>query len=50
MMGEAAVQLILQLQKRTDTISGQRIVLKTKLMVRESSLHGKAVEPTEKQH
>jgi LacI family transcriptional regulator len=40
MMGEAAVQLFLQLQKRTDTFTGQRIVLKPKLMIRGSSLHG----------
>jgi LacI family transcriptional regulator len=40
LMGEAAVQLFLQLLKRTDTFTGQRIVLKPKLVVRESSLHG----------
>lgn len=37
-MGEAAVQLFRQLLKRTDTFTGQRIVLKPKLIVRESSL------------
>ncbi|GAB3855056.1 LacI family DNA-binding transcriptional regulator [Hymenobacter terrigena] len=42
LMGEAAVQLFLQLQKRSDTFTGQRIVLKTKLMIRESSLHAQA--------
>ncbi|WP_324680025.1 LacI family DNA-binding transcriptional regulator [Hymenobacter sp. GOD-10R] len=39
-MGEAAVQLFLQLLKRTDFFSGQRIVLKPKLVVRTSSLYG----------
>ena len=49
LMGEAAVQLFLQLLKRTDTFTGQRIVLKPKLMVRESSLHGKVSVPPVKQ-
>lgn len=49
MMGEAAVQLFLQLQKRTDIFTGQRIMLKPKLMVRESSLHGQAGAPMENQ-
>ena len=40
LMGEAAVQLFLQLLKRTDTFTGQRIVLKPRLMIRGSSLHG----------
>lgn len=40
LMGEAAVQLFLQLQKRSDTFTGQRIVLKPRLVVRASSLHG----------
>ena len=42
MMGEAAVQLFLQLQKRTDLFTGQRIVLKPRLVVRGSSLRGQA--------
>lgn len=49
LMGEAAVQLFLQLQKRSDTFTGQRIVLKTKLMVRESSLYGRVPVPAKKQ-
>ncbi len=40
LMGEAAVQLFLQLLKRTDTFTGQRIVLKPKVMIRESSRRG----------
>jgi LacI family transcriptional regulator len=40
-MGETAVQLFLQLLKRTDTYVGQRIVLKPKLIVRDSSRHGR---------
>lgn len=44
-MGEAAVQLFLQLQKRSDTFTGQRIVLKTKLIIRGSSLHGLPAQP-----
>jgi LacI family transcriptional regulator len=40
LMGEAAVQLFLQLLKRIDTSTGQRIVLEPKLMIRDSSLHG----------
>jgi len=39
-MGETAVQLFLQLLKRTDTYVGQRIVLKPKLIIRDSSRHG----------
>jgi LacI family transcriptional regulator len=38
LMGEAAVQLFLQLLKRTESFTGQRIVLKPQLIVRESSL------------
>jgi LacI family transcriptional regulator len=38
LMGEAAVQLFLQLLKRTETFTGQRIVLKPQLVVRESSV------------
>jgi LacI family transcriptional regulator len=45
LMGEAAVQLLQQLLKRTDTFTGQRIVLKPRLMVRESSLHGRGAQP-----
>lgn len=45
LMGEAAVQLFLQLQKRSDTFTGQRIVLKPKLVVRGSSLHGQTAVP-----
>jgi LacI family transcriptional regulator len=48
LMGEAAVQLFLQLQKRSDTFTGQRIVLKPKLIVRASSLHAQAVGPSKK--
>ncbi|OON66222.1 LacI family DNA-binding transcriptional regulator [Hymenobacter sp. CRA2] len=36
-LGEIAVQLFLQLQKRTENFAGQRIVLKPHLIVRESS-------------
>ncbi|GAA4383949.1 LacI family DNA-binding transcriptional regulator [Hymenobacter koreensis] len=43
-MGEAAVQLFLQLVKRSEVFTGQRIVLKPQLVVRESSLH-KQKEP-----
>jgi len=43
LIGEAAVQLFLQLQKRPDTFAGQRIVLKTKLMARDSSLYGQVM-------
>jgi LacI family transcriptional regulator len=43
LMGEAAVHLFLQLLKRTDTFTGQRIVLKPKLIIRESSLHRQEV-------
>jgi LacI family transcriptional regulator len=39
-MGEAAVQLFLQLLKRSDSYAGRRIVIKPKLMIRDSSLHG----------
>jgi LacI family transcriptional regulator len=39
LMGEAAVQLFVQLLKRSDTFTRQRIVLKPLLVVRESSLH-----------
>ncbi|GAB2960671.1 LacI family DNA-binding transcriptional regulator [Hymenobacter coalescens] len=42
LMGEAAVQLFLQLFKRTEYYTGQRIVLKPQLLVRESSLRGGA--------
>lgn len=42
LMGEAAVQLFLQLKKRSDTFTGQRIVLKPTLVVRDSSQHGRA--------
>ena len=42
LMGEAAVQLFLQLLKRTDIFTGQRIVLKPELIIRGSSLHGRA--------
>ncbi|MGY3089023.1 LacI family transcriptional regulator [Hymenobacter sp. UYAg731] len=49
LMGEAAVQLFLQLLKRTDTFTGQRIMLKPQLVVRESSLHGQGGTPPEKQ-
>lgn len=45
LMGEAAVQLFLQLQKRFDTFTGQRIVLKPKLVMRGSSLHGQTAVP-----
>ncbi|RTQ51660.1 LacI family transcriptional regulator [Hymenobacter gummosus] len=38
LMGEAAVQLFLQLLKRTELFSGRRIVLKPQLVVRESSV------------
>jgi LacI family transcriptional regulator len=38
-MGETAVQLFLQVLKRTDTYVGQRIVLKPKVIIRGSSLH-----------
>jgi LacI family transcriptional regulator len=44
-MGEAAVQLFLQLQKHPDTFTGQRIVLTPNLMVRASSLHGAQAKP-----
>lgn len=47
LMGEAAVQLFLQLLKRTDAFTGQRIVLKPKLLIRESSLHGQVPTPAE---
>ena len=40
LMGEAAVQLVLQLLKRTDSFTGQKVILKPKLVVRDSSLHG----------
>jgi LacI family transcriptional regulator len=45
LMGEAAVQLFLQLLKRTGIFTGQRIVLKPQLVVRESSLHGRVAQP-----
>ncbi|RAK66989.1 LacI family DNA-binding transcriptional regulator [Hymenobacter edaphi] len=38
LMGKAAVQLFLQLLKRTEFFTGQRIVLKPQLIVRDSSL------------
>jgi LacI family transcriptional regulator len=43
LMGEAAVRLFLQLQKHTDILAGQRIVLDTKLIVRNSTLRAPAV-------
>ncbi|WP_201986624.1 LacI family DNA-binding transcriptional regulator [Hymenobacter rubidus] len=49
LMGEAAVQLFLQLLKRTDTFTGQRIVLKPMLMVRDSSLHGQLAQTAKNQ-
>ena len=50
LMGEAAVQLFLQLQKRSDTFTGQRIVLKTKLMIRGSSLQRLQTQPAGTHH
>ncbi|GGF10374.1 LacI family DNA-binding transcriptional regulator [Hymenobacter cavernae] len=37
-MGESAVQLFLQMRKRTENFPAQRIVLKPKLLIRDSSL------------
>ena len=42
-MGETAVQLLLQVLKRTDTYVGQRIVLKPKVIIRDSSRHAHPV-------
>lgn len=41
-MGESAVQLFLQMRKRTDNFSPQRIILKPKMLIRESSEQLKA--------
>ncbi|MBO0358168.1 LacI family DNA-binding transcriptional regulator [Hymenobacter sp. BT186] len=40
-MGETAVKLFLQMLKRTDNYVGQRIVLKPKVLVRDSSQYGR---------